>query len=62
MKRKEIKFQNVHGALRGRQNGMEFWIYKDQDLDTNHEPANFVVIHQKSNQGRRRRCAGLTRI
>ena len=50
MKRKEIKFQNVHGALRGRQNGMEFWIYKDQDLATTCAPANFVVIYGKSNQ------------
>lgn len=50
MKRKEIKFQKVHGALRGRQNGMEFWIYKDQDLETTNAPANFVVIYPKSNQ------------
>ncbi len=29
-KRKEIQFQDRHGALRGRQNGMEFWIRKDE--------------------------------
>ena len=31
-KRKEIKFQDRHGALRGRQNSMTFWIYEDKEL------------------------------
>jgi len=49
-KRKGIKFQNVHGALRGRQNGMEFWIYKDPGLDAACALNHYVVISQKSNQ------------
>lgn len=48
MKRKEIKFQVKHGILTGRQNGMEFLIYKDQNLDTTCAPAHYVVISQES--------------
>ena len=46
-KRKEIKFQERHGALRGRQNGMEFWIWKDGLLDSGEKPEYFVVIFRK---------------
>ena len=46
-KRKEIKFQRRHDGLRGRQNGMEFWIWKDGLLDSGEKPEYFVVIFRK---------------
>lgn len=57
MKRKEIKFQNVHGALRGRQNGMEFLIYKDPYLAATCAPAHYVVISQERKDGEPRRIS-----
>ena len=48
-KRKEIKFQERHGALRGRQNGMEFWIRKDELQSGGNEQKYFVVIYPESN-------------
>lgn len=43
-KRKEIKFQNRYGTLRGRQNGMTFWIHEDKELAATCAPAHYVVI------------------
>lgn len=57
-KQKEIKFQSVHGALRGRQNGMEFWIYKAEDLAATCAPAHYVVIYEKSNEPQRVNTGG----
>lgn len=58
MKRKKIKFQSVHGALRGRQNGMEFWIYKAEDLADTCAPAYYVVAYEKSNAPQRVNTGG----
>ena len=57
-KQKEIKFQSVHGALRGRQNGMEFWIYKAEDLADTCAPAHYVVAYEKSNAPQRVNTGG----
>lgn len=48
-KRKEIKFQDRHGALRGRQNGMEFWIRKDELQSGESEQRYFVTVYPVSN-------------
>ena len=48
-KRKEIKFQERYGALRGRQNGMEFWIRKDEPQTKGREQRYFVAIYPVSN-------------
>ena len=48
-KQKEIKFQDRHGALRGRQNGMEFWIRKDEPQTGSGEQRYFVAIYPVSN-------------
>lgn len=48
-KRKEIKFQDRHGALRGRQNGMEFWIRKDELQSGKSEQRYFVTVYPESN-------------
>ena len=51
-KQKEIKFQDRHGALRGRQNGMEFWIRKDEPQTGSGEKRYFVAIYPVSNNPR----------
>lgn len=48
-KRKEIKFQDRHGALRGRQNGMEFWIRKDELQTKGGKQRYFVTVYPESN-------------
>lgn len=48
-KQREIKFQDRHGALRGRQNGMEFWIRKDDQQTKGGEQRYFVTIYPVSN-------------
>ena len=48
-KRKEIKFQDRHGALRGRQNGMEFWIQKDELQTKGGKQRYFVTVYPASN-------------
>ena len=48
-KRKEIKFQDRHGALRGRQNGMEFWLRKDKLQTKGGKQRYFVTIYLASN-------------
>lgn len=48
-KRKEIKFQDRHGALRGRQNGMEFWIQKDELQTKGGKQRYFVTVYPESN-------------
>lgn len=48
-KRKEINFQDRHGALRGRQNGMEFWIRKDELQSGESEQRYFVTVYLESN-------------
>ena len=49
VKRKEIKFQDRHGALRGRQNGMEFWIRKDELQTKGGKQRYFVTVYPASN-------------
>ena len=44
-KRKEIKFQDRHGDLRGRQNGMEFWIRKDELQTKGGKQRYFVTVY-----------------
>lgn len=51
-KQKEIKFQGRYGALRGRQNGMEFWIRKDEPQTGSGEQRYFVAIYPVSNNPR----------
>lgn len=46
---REIKFQSVRGALRGRRNGMEFWIYETEDMTGACDTPYYVVIYEKSN-------------
>lgn len=48
-KRKEIKFQDRHGDLRGRQNGMEFWIQKDELQTKGGKQRYFVTVYPASN-------------
>ncbi len=48
-KRKEIKFQDRNGALRGRQNGMEFWIRKDELQTKGGKQRYFVTVYPESN-------------
>lgn len=49
-KRKEIKFQDRHGALRGRQNGMTFWIYEDKELAASCAPAHSVAVYASNGE------------
>ena len=51
-KQKEIKFQDRHGDLRGRQNGMEFWIRKGEPQTKSGEKRYFVAIYPVSNNPR----------
>ena len=51
-KQKEIKFQDRHGDLRGRQNGMEFWIRKGEPQTKSGEQRYFVAIYPVSNNPR----------
>ena len=49
-KRKEIKFQDRHGALRGRQNSMTFWIYEDKELAATCAPAHSVAVYANNGE------------
>ena len=49
VKRKKIKFQVRHDALRGRQNGMEFWIRKDELQTKGGKQRYFVTVYPASN-------------
>jgi len=43
-KRKEIKFQNVHGALRGRQGNLIYRLYEDKELTASGKPSFWVTV------------------
>ncbi len=51
-KQKEIKFRDRHGDLRGRRNGMEFWIRKGEPQTKSGEQRYFVAIYPVSNNPR----------
>ncbi len=44
-KRKEIKFKNVGVDLKGKQNGLTFWIHQDMDLAATRAPAYYVSVY-----------------